>query len=51
MEIIKYRAADFYPFSALESPAANALVLLASAILAFFGMKHLSFDPLIRRDN
>ena len=47
MEIIKYRAEDFYPFSPLESPAVNAVILLAGAILAFFGMKYLSFEPMI----
>ena len=49
MEIIKYRTEDFYPFSHLESPAVNALVLLASAILAFWAMKYLSFEPLLVR--
>jgi hypothetical protein len=48
MEFVKYRTEDFYPFSSLESPVANALVLLASWALAFWGMKYLSFEPLFR---
>jgi hypothetical protein len=50
MELIKYRAEDFYPFSSLESPLVNALVLLVGQVVAFWGMKFLSFEPLLRND-
>jgi hypothetical protein len=48
MEMVKYYADDFYPFSSLESTPVNALVLLASGIIALWGMKYLSFEPLYR---
>lgn len=50
MELVKYHAEDFYPFSSLESPFVNALVLLASWAIAFWGMKYLSFEPVFRHD-
>lgn len=51
MEIIKYRTEDFYPFSPAENPAVNALVLLAGWALAFWGMKYLSFEPLVKESS
>lgn len=46
LELVKHGSADFYPNSALESIRINAVVLLVSQVLAFWGMKHLSFEPL-----
>jgi hypothetical protein len=37
-----------YPYSPLESWESNAVVLAVSSVIAFFGMKYLSFDPLLR---
>jgi hypothetical protein len=37
-----------YPWSPLESWVSNAVVLAVSSALAFFGMKYLSFKPLLR---
>jgi hypothetical protein len=36
-----------YPYSPLESWESNAVVLAVSGLIAFFGMKYLSFDPLL----
>ena len=48
LEYFKFTRDDFYPSSELESLPVNVAVLLASQALAFFGMRRLSFDPLLR---
>jgi len=48
LEYTKFTSADFYPSSPLEDLATNVVVLLAGGILAFLGMRWLSFDPLTR---
>jgi hypothetical protein len=37
-----------YPYSPLESWESNAVVLAVSSLIAFFGMKYLSFGPLLK---
>ncbi len=49
IEWYKFGGPDRYPFSPLERPAINAVVLLLSQAVAFFGMKYLSFEPLLRQ--
>jgi hypothetical protein len=48
LEYMKFTREGFYPNSPLESVTINVIVLLASQAFAFFGMRHLSFDPLLR---
>jgi hypothetical protein len=48
IEWAKFRTEAFYPWSPLESPWVNALVLLLGQALAFWGMKYLSFEPLFK---
>ena len=48
LEYLKFSREDFYPFSPHESLWINVVVLLAGQALAFFGMRYLSFDPLVR---
>ena len=38
-----------YPYSPLESWQSNAIVLAISSVAAFFGMKQLSFAPLLEK--
>ena len=38
---------EFYPYSTLENPLLNLIVLAFSGVLCFFLMKYLSFEPLI----
>jgi hypothetical protein len=47
LEYMKFTTDDFYPSSPLEHLTTNVVVLLASQALAFFGMRRLSFDPLL----
>ena len=48
MEWWKFNVDGFYPYSDLEIRSLNFGVLLLSQALAFFGMKYLSFKPLLR---
>ena len=48
IEAAKFGVEGFDMRSPLESAGENAAVLLASAALAFFGMRLLSFAPLVR---
>jgi hypothetical protein len=48
IEWAKFSTEGFYPYSPLESPWINAVVLLVSQALAFWGMKYLSFAPLFK---
>lgn len=48
MEWYKFHTPDFYPWSPLENPAVNIVVLLCGQVIAFWGMKYLSFEPLFR---
>jgi hypothetical protein len=41
----KFNQEGFYPWSALESRAINIGVLIASQLIAFWGMKYLCFEP------
>ena len=47
LELFKFGSDDFYPSSPLEDPRINLAVLIAGQVLAFRGMKHLSFEPLL----
>lgn len=42
----KFNQEGFYPWSALESRSVNIGVLIASQLIAFWGMKYLSFEPI-----
>jgi hypothetical protein len=48
LEYMKFTTDDFYPSSPLEDLTTNIVVLLAGQALTFFGMRLLSFDPLVR---
>ncbi len=48
LEWWKFNAEHFYPWSPLEGRWVNVAVLVASQLLAFWGMKYLSFDPIFR---
>lgn len=45
MEWWKFHAVGFYPWSPLENPALNIVVLLVGQVFAFWGMRYLSFEP------
>jgi hypothetical protein len=52
IEVMKFQFGNvFYPYSSLEDPLANSIVLAAGGILCFFLMKYLSFKPLITKLN
>jgi hypothetical protein len=46
MEWYKFHTPGFYPWSPLENPTVNLVVLLCGQVIAFWGMKYLSFEPL-----
>jgi hypothetical protein len=48
MEWWKFNIEGFYPSSDLESRWVNIGVLIASQSLAFWGMKYLSFEPVLK---
>lgn len=47
MEWWKFNVEGFYPWSELEARWLNVGVLIASQGIAFWGMKYLSFEPLV----
>ena len=47
IEYMKFQSTDFYPSSRLENPWVNIGVLAVSQLLAFVGMRYLSFEPLV----
>ena len=47
LEYSKFTSSDFYPSSPLEDLTTNIVVLLASQVLTFFGMRYLSFNALV----
>ena len=52
IEVMKFQFGKaFYPYSILEDPLGNSIVLAAGGILSFFLMKYLSFKPLITKPN
>jgi len=48
IEFMKFRSDGFYPNSSFEDPWINFAVLAVSQLLAFVGMRYLSFEPLVR---
>jgi len=50
IEVIKFNFKDtFYPYSKLENPVTNSIVLAAGGILCYFLMKYLPFNKLITK--
>jgi hypothetical protein len=50
IEVIKFHfKGSFYPFSTLEDPLVNLIVLAAGGILSYFLMKYLPFNQLITK--
>ena len=50
VEFIKFHfKSEFYPYSTLENPLINSIVLTVGGILCFFLMKYLPFKPLITK--
>lgn len=48
IEVMKFHFEnEFYPYSTLENPLLNLIVLTLSGVLCFFLMKYLPFEPLI----
>jgi len=48
MEWWKFHVTSFYPWSPLENRALNIVVLLSGQALAFWAMRYLSFEPILR---